>query len=161
VLGSTFQRVYILAQEVDVLKHAASLPEDMRSRPASNQGASTEVMASLRQAAAALSMNPAEQIRATVFRPTHILPTVTLAEQVRCPDHNEAFPTNTLSIKLGHVAHWYELSPNLCDQKDFLTINLRGIVIWLQPVLTASLHHSKVLYFRDTAARRATIAQED
>ena len=69
-------------QEVDVLRHATSLPEDERAKPAPVQAPPPELMASLQQAAAALRLGQAEQMRAAVFRPSHILPTVTLAEQV-------------------------------------------------------------------------------
>ena len=69
-------------QELDVLRHAVSLPEDERAKPAPVQAPPPELMASLQQAAAALGLNQAEQMRAAVFRPSHVLPTVTLAEQV-------------------------------------------------------------------------------
>ena len=67
-------------QEIELLNHAASLPEDLRVRPA--QAPPAELMEKLRSAAAALSMGSAQQMRASVFRPSHNLPTVTLAEQV-------------------------------------------------------------------------------
>ena len=66
-----------------MLRHAVSLPEDERAKPAPVQAPPPELMASLQQAAAALRLGQAEQMRAAVFRPSHILPTVTLAEQVR------------------------------------------------------------------------------
>ena len=69
-------------QELDVLRHAVSLPEDERAKPAPIQAPPPELMASLHQAAAALRLDQAEQMRAAVFRPSHILPTVSLAEQV-------------------------------------------------------------------------------
>lgn len=65
-----------------MLRHAASLPESERSRPPPDGGPPPELMASLQQAAAALSVDRAAQMRAAVFRPGHILPTMTLAEQV-------------------------------------------------------------------------------
>ncbi|KAK9917919.1 hypothetical protein WJX75_009572 [Coccomyxa subellipsoidea] len=68
-----------LKQEIELLNHAASLPEDLRVRPA--QAPPAELMEKLRSAAAALSMGSAQQMRASVFRPSHNLPTVTLAEQ--------------------------------------------------------------------------------
>lgn len=49
-------------------------------RPA--QAPPAELMEKLHSAAAALSMGSAQQMRASVFRPSHNLPTVTLAEQV-------------------------------------------------------------------------------
>ena len=69
-------------QELDVLRHAASLPEDERAKPSPVQAPPPELMASLQHAAAALRLDQAEQMRAAVFRPSHVLPTVTLAEQV-------------------------------------------------------------------------------
>lgn len=66
-------------QEIEVLSHAATLPEDERARPAEPPPA--EVMQQLQKAAAALSTGRAEQMRATVFRPSHNLPTIALAEQ--------------------------------------------------------------------------------
>ena len=65
-----------------MLRHAVSLPEDERTQPAPVQAPPPELMASLQQAAAALRLDQAEQMRAAVFRPSHVLPTVTLAEQV-------------------------------------------------------------------------------
>ncbi len=72
----------MFAQEVEVLKHAASLPKDARSRAVPDQAPPPDLMASLQQAHATLSANPAERMRAEVFRPSHVLPTMTLAEQV-------------------------------------------------------------------------------
>ena len=65
-----------------MLSHAVSLPEDERAKPAPVKAPPPELMASLQQAAAALRLDQAEQMRAAVFRPSHALPTVTLAEQV-------------------------------------------------------------------------------
>ena len=65
-----------------MLRHAVSLPDDERAKPAPAQAPPPELMASLQQAAAALRLDQAEQMRAAVFRPSHILPTVSLAEQV-------------------------------------------------------------------------------
>ena len=76
-----------MAQELEVLKHAASLPEGVRSHPAPDQALPPDLMASLQQAHAALRTNPAERMRAEVFRPSHILPTMTLAELVRLAPH--------------------------------------------------------------------------
>lgn len=70
----------MVTQELELLQHAASLPEDQCSRPA--QPPPPEVMEQLQKAAAALSRRSAEQMRAGVFQPSHNLPTVTLAEQV-------------------------------------------------------------------------------
>jgi hypothetical protein len=66
-----------------VLQHAVSLPGDVRSAQVPGRAPPPDVMSALHQAAAALSVNPAEQMRASVFRPSHNLPTRTLAEQVR------------------------------------------------------------------------------
>ncbi|CAK0786976.1 hypothetical protein CVIRNUC_010192 [Coccomyxa viridis] len=74
-------RLSSIQQELGVLRHAVSLPEDERAKPAPVQAPPPELMASLQQAAAALRLGQAEQMRAAVFRPSHILPTVTLAEQ--------------------------------------------------------------------------------
>ncbi|CAL8464841.1 g4376 [Coccomyxa elongata] len=68
-----------LKREIEVLSHAATLSEDERARPAEPPPA--EVMQQLHKAAAALSTGRAEQMRASVFRPSHNLPTITLAEQ--------------------------------------------------------------------------------
>ena len=60
-------------------------------------------MASLQRAHAALSTHPAERMRAEVFRPTHTLPTRSLAEQVRsaiCDLLRELLEWETL-CKLG------------------------------------------------------------
>jgi hypothetical protein len=73
------QRFNVL-QELDVLSHAATLSPAERERPHAQPPPPPEVLEQLRSAAAA--MNSAEQMRATVFRPSHILPTVTLPEQV-------------------------------------------------------------------------------
>ncbi|EIE22830.1 hypothetical protein COCSUDRAFT_42427 [Coccomyxa subellipsoidea C-169] len=69
-----------LKQEIELLSHAASLPEDLRERPA--QPPPAALMQELHTAAAALSIkSDAQQMRTNVFRPSHILPTVTLAQQ--------------------------------------------------------------------------------
>ena len=69
----------LLEQELEVLGHAATLPEDKHARPAEQPP--PELMQQLHKAAAALSTGRAEQMRADVFRPSHHLPTVTLAQQ--------------------------------------------------------------------------------
>ena len=68
---------------MEVLKHAASLPDGVHSHPAPDQAPLPDLMASLQQAHATLSTTPAERMRAEVFRPSHTLPTMTLAELVR------------------------------------------------------------------------------
>ena len=66
-----------------MLRHAVLLPEGVRSAQVPDRAPPPDVMAALHQTAAALSVYPAEQMRASVFQPSHILPTRTLAEQVR------------------------------------------------------------------------------
>ncbi len=79
------RRFWSAKQEIELLSHAASLPEDLRERPA--QPPPAALMQELHTAAAALSIkSDAQQMRANVFRPSHILPTVTLAQQVSQAD---------------------------------------------------------------------------
>lgn len=76
----------LVEQEIEVLGHAATLPEDERARPAEPPPA--ELMLPLHKAAAALSTGRAKQMRANVFRPSHNLPTVTLAQQASHAFHH-------------------------------------------------------------------------
>ena len=71
-------------QELELLRHAASLPEQAMQQPPEPPPA--DVMAALQRAATALGSTGGaaerERLRAGVFRPSHELPTMSLAQQV-------------------------------------------------------------------------------
>ena len=70
-------------QELEVLRHAATLPDqDANKHPS---GPPPAIMASLRAAASALGHSSRDETAQRVFRPSHALPTVTLAQQVESP----------------------------------------------------------------------------
>ena len=70
-------------QELEVLRHAATLPEQDANKHLS--GPPPAIMASLRAAASALGHSSQDEMAQRVFRPSHALPTVTLAQQVGSP----------------------------------------------------------------------------
>ena len=77
-------------QEAQLLRRARALPDQAGGRPPGGGGPPADVMEALRKAAAGLGAAGAfqqgerERARAGVFRPSHALPTVTLAQQVGC-----------------------------------------------------------------------------
>jgi immunoglobulin-binding protein 1 len=74
-----------LAQELQVVDHAASLSEAERAAPRPPPAPPAEVLAALRSAAAGLGLGGAagarERLAAGVFKPSHILPTLTVEQQ--------------------------------------------------------------------------------
>ena len=75
-----------LRQEVEVLSHAANLSEeDRRSHRATSAAPPQDLLAELRKAAGALKLGSEasrrEDIRNSVFHPSHILPTMTVEQQ--------------------------------------------------------------------------------
>ncbi|KAK9803022.1 hypothetical protein WJX72_003617 [[Myrmecia] bisecta] len=75
------EQIQMLQQEVEMLKHAASIPEDERNRP--RPGPPPELMEQLMAAARGLEGPSREQRRQEVFRPSHNLPTVSLAQHAQ------------------------------------------------------------------------------
>ena len=65
-------------QEIEMLSHAASLPEEQRHQPL--QPPPADLLRSLQLAASNLETRR-QQVRASVFQPSHNLPTRTLREQ--------------------------------------------------------------------------------
>ena len=76
-------------QEAQLLRRARALPDQATNgRPPGDSGPPANVMEALRKAAAGLAaaggpqQGERERARAGVFKPSHALPTVTLAQQV-------------------------------------------------------------------------------
>ncbi|KAL4448055.1 hypothetical protein ABPG75_005274 [Micractinium tetrahymenae] len=74
------ERCSTLQQEVDILRHAAAMPADERQRQREQRAAAGPPADLMRQLGAVAAANRRQQLADGVFRPSHVLPTMSVEE---------------------------------------------------------------------------------